>query len=251
MLAAGQRVGGDADEAEQARHRALDLVAQRLRLGVPRELRGAERADHVQGHSGGRPGRVDRDIGGVLQLLDPLRPDPLRGEPVAPAHRDLLGQLLDRDPLGLRLRGIHPGLKARRRRDRGTSRARLAMSPFGSMIRAGMPARSASSRRTTARPVLPDPVIPTITPCVVRSLEPRTRSSAPGLPVAGVDHLAELERAAICHRFESTTTSAVESRDALEDPHRSRSEAGNREARSRATISGSATRPRRRPTSTR
>ena len=59
------------------------------------------------------------------------------------------------------------------------------MSPLGSMISAGMPASSASSSRTIARPVLPEPVMPTMTPCVVRSLEPTTRSSAPGLPVAG------------------------------------------------------------------
>ncbi len=59
------------------------------------------------------------------------------------------------------------------------------MSPLGSSTNAGIPARSASSIRTTASPVLPDPVIPTTTPCVVRSLEPRTTSSVPGSPVFG------------------------------------------------------------------
>ena len=59
------------------------------------------------------------------------------------------------------------------------------MSPFGSRTSTGMPESSASSISTTASPVLPDPVIPTTTPCVVRSLEPTTTSSAPGLPVAG------------------------------------------------------------------
>ena len=59
------------------------------------------------------------------------------------------------------------------------------MSPLGSSTNAGMPARRASSIRTIASPVLPDPVIPTMTPCVVRSLEPTTTSSAPGSPVFG------------------------------------------------------------------
>ena len=58
------------------------------------------------------------------------------------------------------------------------------MSPFGSRTSTGIPASSASSSRTTASPVLPEPVIPTTTPCVVRSLEPTTTLSAPGLPVA-------------------------------------------------------------------
>jgi hypothetical protein len=35
VLAARERVGLDPDEAEQARHRPLDLVAQRLRLALP------------------------------------------------------------------------------------------------------------------------------------------------------------------------------------------------------------------------
>ena len=51
----------------------------------------------------------------------------------------------------------------------GKLRSRLVISPLGSMIRAGIPESSASSRRSMARPVLPDPVIPTITPWVVRS----------------------------------------------------------------------------------
>ena len=67
----------------------------------------------------------------------------------------------------------------------GNVSARLPMSPFGSTISTGMPASSASSSRTTARPVLPEPVMPTTTPWVVRSPEPMTRSSVPGLPVTG------------------------------------------------------------------
>ena len=45
----------------------------------------------------------------------------------------------------------------------------MVRSPFGSMIRAGTPAARHSSTRTIPSPVLPDPVMPTMTPCVVRS----------------------------------------------------------------------------------
>ena len=55
-------------------------------------------------------------------------------------------------------------------RSSGNVSARLVRSPFGSMISAGTPDSSASSSSTTPRPVLPDPVMPTITPCVVKSL---------------------------------------------------------------------------------
>ncbi len=88
----------------------------------------------------------------------------------------------------------------------GNVSARLPMSPFGSMISAGMPASSASSSRTIASPVLPEPVMPTMTPCVVRSLEPMTRSSVARLARRGIDDLAEGERAAICHGAECMTT---------------------------------------------
>ena len=49
----------------------------------------------------------------------------------------------------------------------GNVSRRLPMSPLGSMMRAGIPASSASSRAMIPRPVLPDPVMPTMTPWVV------------------------------------------------------------------------------------
>ena len=45
VLAAREWVGVDPDELQEARHRALDLVAKRLLLGLPRERRRPERAD--------------------------------------------------------------------------------------------------------------------------------------------------------------------------------------------------------------
>ena len=56
VLAARERVGCDADEPEQARHRALDLVPQRLRLGVPRELRRGSEPITFSGTPADEPG---------------------------------------------------------------------------------------------------------------------------------------------------------------------------------------------------
>src|SRR5450830_1746882 len=52
----------------------------------------------------------------------------------------------------------------------GNVRRRLPRSPLGSIAMTGTPSIRASSMRSMDRPVLPDPVMPTMTPCVVRSL---------------------------------------------------------------------------------
>src|SRR4051794_15641164 len=51
----------------------------------------------------------------------------------------------------------------------GKVRHRLVRSPLGSISSVGTPAPNASSTSTIPRPVLPEPVMPTITPCVVKS----------------------------------------------------------------------------------
>ena len=56
VLAARERVGVDPDELQEARHRALDLVAKRLLLGLPGELRRRERADTLSGTPAVEPG---------------------------------------------------------------------------------------------------------------------------------------------------------------------------------------------------
>ena len=72
VLAAAERVGLDPDQAEQARDRAFDLVADRLLVRVPRERRRLQRADHVQRHAGLGAGRVERHLGRVAKRLDAL-----------------------------------------------------------------------------------------------------------------------------------------------------------------------------------
>ncbi len=103
VLATRERVGGDPDEREEAGHRALDLVAQRLRVGVPRQRGCLERADDVEWDARGGARRVDRHVARVPERLQPLRADAVRREPLPPGRRLLLGVLVDRDTGRLRL----------------------------------------------------------------------------------------------------------------------------------------------------
>ena len=66
----------------------------------------------------------------------------------------------------------------------GNVSARLARSPLGSMMIEGMLSIAASSSRVRHRPVLPLPVMPTQTACVVRSLASYSTGSWPTLRVA-------------------------------------------------------------------
>ncbi len=115
VLAARERVGLDPDEREEARHRRLDLVAERLLLGLPRQTRHAERADDVQRHARGRARGVDRDVGRVPQLLETLGADAARRQAFAPHRRLPRGVVVHRDAGRLRFRLAHPRAKARRR----------------------------------------------------------------------------------------------------------------------------------------
>jgi hypothetical protein len=70
---------------------------------------------------------------------------------------------------------------------------------------ARIPARSASLSITMPSPVLPDPVIPTMTPCVVRSLESSVnRSAAPAFPVAGAKAVPRNNPVPVMSRVYST-----------------------------------------------
>ena len=112
VLPAGQRVGVDADQAEQAADEALDLVARGLRVGA--SGRGGERADDVQADAAVGPGRVDGEVGGGAQGGDAVRADAPTGEPLRPQLR-LGGRELG-DGLAV-LRGValvHPRLEVRR-----------------------------------------------------------------------------------------------------------------------------------------
>ncbi|NCA10215.1 hypothetical protein EBR56_00115 [bacterium] len=67
----------------------------------------------------------------------------------------------------------------------GNASRMLARSPLGSITSVGMPSIAASSTRSIKRPVLPLPVMPTHTACVVNRRASTSSGSEPPLPVLG------------------------------------------------------------------
>ena len=96
VLAAGERVGRDADQPEEAGHEALDLVGDGLRVGA--FGRPVQAPDDVEAHAGGGARRVDGERGGVLERLDPGAVDAPRGQALLPGARHLGG-----------VTALHPG----------------------------------------------------------------------------------------------------------------------------------------------
>jgi hypothetical protein len=170
---------------QQARHGALDLVAQRLGLGVPGEGGAQQRAEDVQRHAGAVAWCVDGDVG-----LRPLSfwicsgPGALGRQALAPGRRRSSRRAARRDPAGLGVEAFTHGWKLAGARS-GNVSARLPMSPLGSMISAGIPPRSASSSRTIGEPGLAGAGHPdddAVRRQVARADHEVVR---PGLPVAG------------------------------------------------------------------
>ena len=112
VLAARQRVGVDADEAEQPRGVALDLVADHLEVVRRRCL---QRPDDVDRHARLRPGRVDREVRRPAQRRDLLGPVAPAGQAVAPGRGLLLGELVGRHAGRLGLGLVDPRPERRRR----------------------------------------------------------------------------------------------------------------------------------------
>ncbi len=80
----------------------------------------------------------------------------------------------------------------------GNTRSLFVRSPLGSMTSVGIPERAASSRRSTMRPVLPEPVIPITTACVVKRSGER-RASAPAWSPSNLPKKKSLAmRASLC-----------------------------------------------------
>ncbi len=104
-----------------------------------------------------RARRVDGQLGGVAQGLDAGRSMP---QPASPSFQLLghLGRVVALDPRCERL-GV----------ELGEGEQQVGEVALGIEDQRGDASRRASSSSTTPRPVLPDPVMPTMTPCVVRS----------------------------------------------------------------------------------
>ena len=127
VLAAGQRVGVDADEAEQATDEAVDLVADRL--GVAGVGRGGERADDVQPDPAARPRRVDRQRRGVAQRADRRPAHAPVAEALGPQRGLVGGEVGDRLAGALGVAGVDPRLEVGRgeRRERQAQVGEVAL----------------------------------------------------------------------------------------------------------------------------
>ncbi len=112
VLARRERVGGDADQAEQAGHVALDLVADHLH--VAHVGGGLERAHDVERHARRRARRVDGEADRVPQRLDAVGRDAPAGQAVLPGAGLLLGERVRCEPGLLRVPVVDPGAEVGR-----------------------------------------------------------------------------------------------------------------------------------------
>src|SRR5207244_2025140 len=88
VLAALERIRRDPGEAEEARGRGADALPEELRVLEDRRRRRVERAEDRHAAPGPAPRRVEREIGGRAEPLDP--------PPVLTPGREALPQLLGR-----------------------------------------------------------------------------------------------------------------------------------------------------------
>src|SRR5918995_1018174 len=116
---------------------------------------------NVERHPRGRTRRIDRELGSVAQSGDARRLDAPVGRPVGPLLRGG-GRIVALDPrCELELVGAEPGEVEQQVRE-------LALGVDGQRRRAG---EQGLLDEDDAEPVLPEPVMPTITPCLVRWAE--------------------------------------------------------------------------------
>ena len=140
--------------AEQARHGALDLVTERLGVGFPGERRRPQRPDHVQRDARCGSRRVGHEVCCSAQCCNALRADPARLEAFFQTTAVFAAKSSSERP-SLRASSSFTHGRKLAADSSGNASMRLPMSPFGSSTRQGTPASSASSSRTTARPVFP------------------------------------------------------------------------------------------------
>ena len=168
--------GGDCSGSASIRTRprrpaTIDWISSRRSSSA--ESKGTEGASSdcstFRGTPGARAGREDDRVVRLLQRRDVLRAEAPLGEALLPRGRGGGGRRLH----VLARRAARPRGRSRarttRRRASSKSSSRFARSPFGSIAITGTPCRSSSSMRTMARPVLPEPVMPTMRPWVSRS----------------------------------------------------------------------------------
>ena len=170
VLAAADRIGVDAQQREQARRRRGDPFAESVGIVDELRRRGVERLQHGDRDAGAGAGRVDHALDRVAEAADAVRAFVPLGQAVCATAR--------------------PGWRRSRRATSACGPLRFRRSTAGSRSARGWETRAAGCRgrpwgRSRSRgcrrarllpssdrhsPVLPLPVMPTQTACVVRSL---------------------------------------------------------------------------------
>ena len=108
MLAAAYRVSLDADQPQQGRDDALDLVVEQLRIAVPGQLRGLERVQNTHLPAGAAAWGIDGKLGRVPQAADAIRPLSRPGQPLAPQVRHAGRVGIEIHVLAARIVGVDP-----------------------------------------------------------------------------------------------------------------------------------------------
>jgi len=125
-----ERLGADADQGEDGRDRAGDLLAQRLLVAGEAFPGGAQRGQDAHRQAAGRAGGVDGVVGGALEALHPLRGDAPVGQPGLPLLGGLGGLGGDVVAFALRFVLADPRLKVCRPELREVQQ-QVADIPFG------------------------------------------------------------------------------------------------------------------------
>ena len=195
----GRRPRGDCSGSASTRTRpsspdtiACDLVAQVLLGGVEGHGGRVERLQHVERHARrASPAcrRPRRGPSSSAAMSSGPRPHSARPffQAAAVSAAAAFTSLPSRRAASASIQGSKDAASSFSKRS-----SRFARSPFGSMARTGTPWRSSSSRRTMARPVLPEPVMPTIRPWVSRSAG-SSSSRAPSDAAFRIDLLSEVQ----------------------------------------------------------
>ena len=171
VFARADRIGVDAEQTQQARDHRADAIAQRARVG--QQLGGGrrERTQHRQRQAGLGARRVDGHVGGGAQPARCARaPGPTRPGPSSRLSAVCAANSRHAQALARGLARVHPRLEIRRREIRETSASGCRGRPSD---RCRWPARRRwrllRAARGTGRSCR-EPVMPTHTACVVRSL---------------------------------------------------------------------------------
>ena len=112
VFATADRVGIEAEQGEQAGDRGHHALAHGVVVLAHGFGRRGEGTEHGQGQAGTAAGRVDRDVGRVLEALDACAVLAPGGEALAPEIGRGLGVLGDGPSLARRFAGIDPRLEA-------------------------------------------------------------------------------------------------------------------------------------------